>query len=272
MVDFASLRQEPRIIARQGGDLGQVFDPYAMCLSHTGDSIIVCDHGNNRIQELYLDDREPRVVVQFSDDTRPYGVALCDNGDYIVTDDGSHRVLRIDSNGTTKWATGSYGSGPDQFSNPDGVCVLSDGRVVVADHGNNRLQVLDVDTGAVVGTLARSDGEAWISLRGIATDAQGLISVAEYGNHRVVVITAEGQVVRTLGSKGSGPGQLDDPVGVAVDGGGSVFVGDYSNNRIVVFHPDGTSSHFPTPCPALSAVVTKNNRLVVSGDSFLAEY
>ena len=262
------------MIARYGRAVGQVDCPFFMCPTHMDDSVVVCDYGNSRIQELYLDDRPPRVLVQYTDDTRPCGIALCDNGDYIITDDCNHRVLRIDSisNSTIKWATGSYGSGPHQFSGPDGVCLLSDGRVVVVDSGNNRLQVLDVDTGALVGTIARSDGEAWISLRGIATDAEGLIYVVEYRKNQVVVITAEGQVVRTLGSYGNGPGQLKYPVGVAVDGKGDVIVADCDNERFVIFHPDGTSALFATPGRCYSVVMTKNKRLVVSGSRFIAEY
>lgn len=272
MVDFASLRQEPRIIAGEGENVGQVNCPYFMCLSHTGESIVVCDNEDSRIQEFFLDGRPTRVIVQYTDGTQPLGVALRDNGDYIVTDRADHRVMRIDQNGILKWAVGSYGHGPNEFDCPHGVCILSDDRVVVADLINNRLQVLNGDTGAVLGALARSDGEEWKSPWGITTDAQGLLYVVEYENHQVTVITAEGHVVRTLGSKGSGPGQLDSPIGAAVDGVGNVIVGDFLNSRIVVFHPDSTSSSFATPTSAYSAVITKNNRLVVSGDSFIAEY
>ena len=274
MVDFALLRQEPRIIAGEGENVGQVSYSYSLCLSHTGDSVIVCDSSNYRIQEFYLDGRPTRVILQYTDGTRPNGIVLCNNGDYIVTDRAYHRVLRIDQNGATKWAVGSQGSGRDQFSGPDGVCILSDGRVIVADFNNNRLQVLDmvVDTGVVIGTLARSDGEAWNNPCGITTDAQGLIYVVEYDKHQVTVITAEGHVVRTLGSRGSGPGQLRYPVGVAVDGDGNVIVGDSSNSRIVVFHPDGVSSYFATPGFAYNVLITDSNRLVVSGGNFIAEY
>ena len=272
MVDFASLRQGPRIIASKGNAVGQVNCPLFMCLSHTGESVVVCDYNNNRIQELYLDGRPPRVVVQYTDETTSMGIALCDNGDYIITEDTQHCVLRIGQNGATKWVVGSYGDGPNEFDCPRGVCILSDGRVVVADSRNNRLQVLNADTGAVVGTIARTDGQAWKRPFGIAIDAQGLIYVVEYENHRVVVITAVGQVVRTLGSRGSGPGQLQYPMGVTVDGDGNVIVGDHDNRRIVVFCPDGTSSNFATPSRCYSVVMTKNKRLVVSGYGFIAEY
>ena len=78
--------------------------------------------------------------------------------------------------------------------------------------------------------------------------------------------------MRTLGAKGSGPGQFIFPGGVFVDGNGNVFVADQGNNRVVVFHSDGTSTHFATPKFIYSVVIAKNNCLVVSGDSFLAEF
>lgn len=272
MVDFALLRQDPSIIANRGKDVGQVYDASSMCLAHAGESVMVCDSYNGRIQEFYLDERPPRVAVQYTDGTKPNGITRYDNGDYIVADSAHHRVMRIGQNGATKWAVGTRGSGRDQFTCPRSVCILSDGRIVVADLINNRLQVLNADTGDALSTLARNDGEAWNAPCGITTDAQGLIYVVEWGNHRVVVITAEGKVMRTLGAKGSGPGQLKCPVGVAVDRKGDVIVADCNNDRIVIFHPDGTSSHLITPNNPYSAVIAKNNRLVVSGANFIAEY
>ncbi len=46
-------------------------------------------------------------------------------------------------------------------------------------------------------------------------------------------------VLRTLGSFGSAPGQLIDPVGVGTDAAGNVFVTDRGNQRICKFGPDG---------------------------------
>ena len=82
----------------------------------------------------------------------------------------------------------------------------------------------------------------------------------------------DGTVMRTLGSQGSGPGQLSKPRGVFVDGNGNVLVGDQSNKRVVVFYPDGTTTHFATPGDAFDVLITSSNRLVVSGVHFVAEY
>jgi len=269
-IDYDTLQH--RMIAKEGKGVGQVSYPWFMCESTDG-GIMVCDAGNRRIQEFFLDGRPARIVVQFNDGTQPSGITRCDNGDYIVTDDGKNRVMRIDSRGNVKWTVGSQGKGREQFNNPYGVAVFLNDRVaVVADFSNHRLQVLNADTGAVVGIIARNDGVTWNYPSGVTVDANGLLYVVEYYNHRVVVIKMDGTVVRTLGSKGSGPSQLYFPWGVFVDGNGNVLVGDRGNNRVVVFRLDDTSTHFATPGKAVNALITSNNRLVVSSEHFVAEY
>jgi len=42
-------------------------------------------------------------------------------------------------------------------------------------------------------------------------------------------------VLKTIGSPGSGHGQLDDPRGVVVDTKGNLYVADSGNNRIQKF-------------------------------------
>ena len=46
---------------------------------------------------------------------------------------------------------------------------------------------------------------------GVAADGEGRILESELGNHRAQVFGADGSAVRSFGSEGSGPGQLDGP-------------------------------------------------------------
>ncbi len=45
--------------------------------------------------------------------------------------------------------------------------------------------------------------------------------------------------MRTVGSKGSGPGQLGEPEGIAVDSQGHVWVADWANHRVEEFNEQG---------------------------------
>ncbi len=149
-----------KIIASKGKAVGQVGNcVYGLCASFTPDCIIVSDYNNHRIQELSLDGSQPaRVVAQFKEKSFPAGIAACGHGDetidYIVALRSAHQITRIGSaDGSARWTVGTKGNESDNFNFPCGVVVLQNGQVVVADQGNNRLQVLDAKTGKFIKQL-----------------------------------------------------------------------------------------------------------------------
>jgi hypothetical protein len=73
----------------------------------------------------------------------------------------------------------------------------------------------------------------------VAWDPAGNIFVSDgYGNSRVVKYDKNGRFIATVGTKGSGQGQLNLPHTIAADAKGNVYVGDRSNSRIQVFDND----------------------------------
>ena len=77
--------------------------------------------------------------------------------------------------------------------------------------------------------------------RAIAVGADGLWYVADSGNNRVQVLDAQGNVVHSWGSSGSGAGQFQEPWGIVVNTEmGRVYVSDTWNHRIQAFDLEGT--------------------------------
>jgi DNA-binding beta-propeller fold protein YncE len=65
----------------------------------------------------------------------------------------------------------------------------------------------------------------------LAFDAEGNLVVGDQGNQRMQVLTySDGAHVRTIGSKGSGKGQFQNPSGIAFDGAGHILVAEYGKN------------------------------------------
>lgn len=144
-----------------------------------------------------------------------------------------------------------------RFADPYGLARHPDGRLYIADAGdNNRIRVLTPQ--ASVSTLAGgeegfrdgSGGEARFNTpSGLALDAAGNLYVADTGNHAIRKIGPDGKV-STLAGNGKpgfrdGPGaqaQFNGPIGVAVDAAGRVLVADTYNDRIRVITPDGQVS------------------------------
>jgi sugar lactone lactonase YvrE len=84
----------------------------------------------------------------------PCDVVTADNGDIFVGDGHSGqsanatpetvaRIVKFDKNGKLLKIIGKWGSGRGEFKTPHAIDIDSQGRVVVGDRGNNRIQIFD---------------------------------------------------------------------------------------------------------------------------------
>ena len=74
---------------------------------------------------------------------------------------------------------------------------------------------------------------------GMTINQKNELFVVEYGENRVTFFNSKGEMIRSLGSWGSGNGQFNTPSGIAVDDNGDILVADGGNNRIQKFSADG---------------------------------
>jgi uncharacterized protein (TIGR03663 family) len=154
-------------------------------------------------------------------------------------------------------ATGAAGKGPGQFSFPRAVAVDGQGRIYVADSGNNRVQIFNPDGSFLrqFGSTCKLDtkegcqgdgrgqfNEPW----GIAADQDGNVYVADTWNHRVQKFDKDGKFVNAWGVFESTGGELGKPFAfygprqVMVGKDGKVYVMDTGNKRVQAFNPDGS--------------------------------
>ncbi|WP_330331407.1 thioredoxin-like domain-containing protein [Streptomyces sp. NBC_00536] len=85
------------------------------------------------------------------------------SGNVLVSDSTRHQLVELAADGESvvrRIGGGERGFGPDAFSEPQGLALLPDGRVVVADTVNHALRVFDPATGAVE-TVAGTGRQWW---------------------------------------------------------------------------------------------------------------
>ena len=229
----------------------------------------------------------------------PQGVAQLSNGNIVVADTSNNRIRIVTPAGVVTTLAGQAGGFADgtgtnaQFNYPQGVAVLSNGNIVVADYGNHRIRI--VTPAGVVTTLAGQDTSGTANAtgtnaqfngpRGVAVLSDGNIVVADAGNSRIRIVTPLGVVTTLAGSTGGfadGTGtsaQFWNPQGVAQLSNGNIVVGDYNNNRIrIVTYPggvvttlagqatagstDGTGTNAQFYAPSSVAVLSNGNIVV----------
>lgn len=161
------------------------------------------------------------------------------NEAYVL--DNAGRVLVFSSAGklVRQWKMPDY-----EVGKPEGICLLEDGRIAVADTHYHRVVFFDRD-GAIQGMhgqYGEGSGE-FIYPVAITQDDQQNYYVCEYGgNDRVQKFSADGNFLLTFGSFGTSAGQFQRPSGI-VWNEGQVFVADAINNRVQVFSDAGAFQH-----------------------------
>ena len=171
----------------------------------------------------------------------PRGLALDNEGELVVVENGGHSLLIFSVGGQKKRKIGSNGSGQGQLDWPCGVAISATGNILVADQFNHRIQVFSPDGQSVKCVGTRGSGPLQFDLPvGIAIHPHSRkIYVADMINHRIQVLNEDMTFSSTHGSEGSGNGQFKSPRGFSFDTAGNVYVADTNNHKVQVFTADG---------------------------------
>lgn len=171
-------------------------------------------------------------MLSFGGLREPRDAALDERGRLWVADFGNSRLRIYDRAGKLAGGWGSRGDGPYEFRDPCGVAI-SGQNVYVADTWNGRIQWFSL-AGEWKGTAPGLVGP-----RGVAASPDGTVWAADTGSHRIAIFDTGLAPRGSVGGRGSGPGEFENPVGLAIGPSGTVYVADSGNRRIVLLEPDG---------------------------------
>lgn len=175
----------------EGTGDGEFLLPTGIAFDH-GRTYVSEYGGNDRIQVF---DRQWHKLFQFGsfgngdgEFARPESLVI-DDGLVYVTDACNHRIAVFTTEGKFVRNMGSTGSELGQFRFPYGLAEDREGHLIVCEFGNNRVQMIDKETGRglkVWGSAGRQPGEfayPW----GVAVDKHDRVVAVDAGNNRLQV-------------------------------------------------------------------------------------
>ncbi len=172
------------------------------------------------------------VAVSESVLSSPHDLILSADGRHLpVADLGNHVVRVMDADTLTVVA----GVGSGEFSAPHDVAMDDQGRLMVADTGNNRVAIFELNgvTGRLVDELSDGLGRP----EGVVQGRDGRVFVTSVSGSHITAFS-NGRRVARAGAPGSGPNQFIRPHDIDIDDSGRLIVADPGNNRLQVLSPD----------------------------------
>jgi phage tail-like protein len=228
----------------------------------------------------------PAAVKNAPTPDGPAGVVVDRVGNLYFTEPDSNRLMRVSgcdaSVAPVSCVQGGRNAWPGQLRNPRGLLIPPHRQVLfVADSGNHRIQIFDLDTYQLLeiwGAPAGGSAPALSSRPGrfntpwtLAADADGNVYVVDYGNRRVQKFNPLGEVDPAFASNVSSSGLLQ-PVDIAIgifNGKSWIFVADGSSGKIYVFDEKGgpVLDSAGQPLVISDFHITQPMGLAVSGDA-----
>lgn len=200
---------------------------------------------------IYVTDSQAKVVKIFSnrgksfvgllgrgDLERPTGIAINKKtSELLVVDTLSANIVRyaLESR-TMKGFFGLPGKQPGHFHFPTNIFATSDGRFVVSDSLNFRVQVFSSRglPERIFGRRGNRPG-SFARPRGVAVDSDGNIYVVDALFDVVQMFDSAGRLLMDFGGPGSDAGKFWLPTGITIDAHDVIYVSDQFNHRVQVF-------------------------------------
>lgn len=235
-----------------GSKEGQFFDAESIAID-AKDNIWVADTYNHRLQEFSSAGKLLKVVQPARGKSgfmeNPSSITIDPAGNIWIVDWLGNRVIEFNEEGSylSEFEFKGEGSGEGQFKHPDAISVDANGCVWIGDEGNDRVQVFTEAGEYITKFGSKGSGAEQFDFEfpmGILAEGGGEVWITDAHNNRMVkwtIPSLKPTYSSSFGSKGTGNGQFEEPVGIAVNPiNGNVAVSDEAHGRVEVFDEKGT--------------------------------
>ena len=219
-----------------GGGNGQFYYPQGIAVS--ADATVYV--GSTQHSKVKVFDRNGTYLRSFGTGNYAVDLSWIGNRLAVSTGDNGHRVRTYETNGTlvTTIGNGSAGSGPAELNTPWFIGEGADGKLLVSDHANHRIQVFEAN-GTHAGSFGQYGTTAFTPKDLLRLD-DGNFLVSDASGDRVLEMDENGTLIKVLANKGNGDGEVQDPWQMTLGPNGLVYVVERANNRVSVLDRNGS--------------------------------
>ena len=129
--------------------------------------------------------------------------------------------------------------GGNKFGRLNDVAIAPTGEVVIVDHDNKCVVVLD-DKLKMLKVIGQESGNSRLVDPLCVAVTDNVIAVSDWGSHQVKKYSLQGEFLSVIGCHGDKNGQFKTPRGLALNNNKLLYVVDKDNYRVQVFQEDNT--------------------------------
>ena len=233
-----SLKKEPVLTAgKLGSGANELDTPIGIAFDESTELMYIVDYWNSRIQIV---SQKGEFVTQFRNEKlmRPWGIAV-DKECIFVTDIWNHALFQFRKKDLTFInKTGTKGDKEGQLDSPQGLCIDTNGDVLVADSDNNRISVfskhLKFSYCIGMGQLCRPQD--------VKLSADRIV-VLDRSSKCVHFLSLEGHLLSSCVSRGDTKDSLSNPSFFCLNAADNIIISDCHHHAIKIFTQSGHHIH-----------------------------
>ena len=234
-----SLKKKPvLIVGKFVRGANELDSPRGIAFDESTELMYIADNYNSRI---LIVSQKGKFVTQFSNDKlkKPYGIAV-DKECIFITDIWNHALFQFRKKDFIFInRTGTEGNEKGQLNFPKGLCIDTNGDVLVADSNNNRLSVfsklLNFKSCIGIGQLSCP--------RDVKLSADRIV-VLDWSSKCVRFLSREGHLLSSCVSRGHTKDSLvSSPSFFCLDAADNIIISDIFHHVIKIFTQSGHHIH-----------------------------